>query len=52
MALVCNVHIVAYKGECGYTLEAIDLETFEHFTIHADNLMDAVIELGKLIAES
>ena len=30
-------------------LEAIDLENFEQFTMQADNLMDAVIELGKLL---
>lgn len=47
MALVCNVHVVTYKGDSGYTLEAIDLESSEQFTINSDNLMDAVIELGK-----
>ena len=50
VAVVCNVQVVTYKFESGgYTLEAIDLENSEQFTIHADNLMDAVIELGKLL---
>ena len=50
MAMVCNVHIVTFKYESGgYQLDAIDLESFEQYTIHADNLMDAVIELGKLL---
>ncbi|MCH8824195.1 MAG: hypothetical protein IH984_11895 [Planctomycetes bacterium] len=31
----------------GYTLEAIDLENFEQFTIHAAELMDAVVALGE-----
>ena len=53
MAVVCNVQVVTSKFESGgYTLEAIDLESLEQYTIHADNLMDAVIELGKLTAES
>ena len=50
MAVVCNVQVVTYKFESGgYTLEAIDLDSFEQYTIHADELMDAVIELGKLL---
>jgi len=52
MAVVCNCHVVTYIGDSGYTLEAIDLETFEQYTIHACNLMDAVMELGTLSAES
>ncbi|MCH8823126.1 MAG: hypothetical protein IH984_06410 [Planctomycetes bacterium] len=31
------------------TLEAIDLENFEQFTMQADNLIDAVMELAKLL---
>ena len=50
MAVVCNVQVVTYKFESGgYTLEAIDLESFEQYTIHADNLMDAVVALGEQI---
>lgn len=47
MALVCNTHVVTYKGDSGYTLEAIDLENFHQITIHAEELMDAVMELAK-----
>lgn len=50
MAVVCNIQVVTYKFESGgYTLEAIDLKTFEQHTIHADNLMTAVVKLGELI---
>jgi len=50
MTMVCNVHVVIYKFESGgYTLEAIDLETFEQYTVHADELMDAVVALGEQI---
>lgn len=53
MVVVCNVQVVTYKFESGgYTLEAVDLETFEQFTIHTDTLMDTVIELGKLMVVS
>ena len=50
MAVVCNVQVVTYKFESGgYQLEAIDLESFEQFTIHADELMTAVVKLGELL---
>lgn len=50
MAVVCNCHIVTFKFESGgYTLEAIDLESFEQYTIHADELMTAVVKLGELL---
>ncbi len=47
MALVCNCHVVTYKGDKGYTLEAIDLDNFHQIIIHADELMDAVMALAK-----
>lgn len=50
MAVVCNVQVITYRFETGgYQLDAIDLENFEQYTVHTDNLMDAVIELGKLL---
>lgn len=48
-AMACHLHFVAYKLEDGYTLEAIDLETFEQYTVHADELMTAVVKLGEQI---
>ena len=50
VAVVCNVQVVTYKFESGgYTLEAIDLETFEQYIIRADELMQAVVALGEQI---
>ena len=49
MALVCGIDLATYVGADGYTLEAIDPETGEQFTVTADNLMNATCELGWLL---
>lgn len=50
MAMTCNLHVVTFKFESGrYQLDATDLDSFEQYTIHADNLMTAVVALGEQI---
>ncbi|MCH8824124.1 MAG: hypothetical protein IH984_11530 [Planctomycetes bacterium] len=50
LAHTCNPQVVTFRFESGrYQLDAIDLDTFEQYTIHADNLMDAVVALGEQI---